>query len=78
MLPLAGDDLYKDNALDRGHLTRRSDFTWGDDGAAAGAAVNTFTNTCPMFAQFNQKAWVVLEDYCATRFLPGAKRVLAE
>ncbi|MFK0085385.1 DNA/RNA non-specific endonuclease [Glutamicibacter sp. NPDC090743] len=26
-----GNDLYKDNRLDRGHLARRADLTWGPD-----------------------------------------------
>jgi endonuclease G, mitochondrial len=61
----AGDDLYRDNDLDRGHMVRRLDPVWGDDQAAQAANEDTFhfTNSCPQHKDLNQKTWNDLEDY---------------
>lgn len=37
-----GDDLYTGNRLDRGHIARRADLTWGDPRAAAAANSDSF------------------------------------
>lgn len=53
--------------FDRGHLTRRTDPTWGSDGAAERANADTFhfTNCSPQHFRFNQSAkyWQGLERY---------------
>jgi endonuclease G, mitochondrial len=61
----AGDDLYRDNDLDRGHMVRRLDPVWGDDEEAQAANEDTFhfTNSCPQHKDLNQKIWNDLEDY---------------
>ena len=61
----AGDDLYRDNDLDRGHMVRRLDPVWGDDQEAQAANEDTFhfTNSCPQHKDLNQKTWNDLEDY---------------
>jgi DNA/RNA endonuclease G (NUC1) len=61
----AGDDLYRDNDLDRGHMVRRLDPVWGDDEEAQAANEDTFhfTNSCPQHKDLNQKTWNDLEDY---------------
>ena len=61
----AGDDLYRDNDLDRGHMVRRLDPVWGDDQAVQAANEDTFhfTNSCPQHKDLNQKTWNDLEDY---------------
>ncbi|MCI0347152.1 MAG: DNA/RNA non-specific endonuclease, partial [Chloroflexi bacterium] len=59
----AGDDLYRDNDLDRGHLVRRLDPVWGDDAEAANEDTFCFTNSCPQHKDLNQKIWNDLEDY---------------
>ena len=61
----AGDELYKNNELDRGHLVRRLDPVWGDETTARLADADTFyfTNATPQHAQFNQKTWLSLEDH---------------
>ena len=60
-----GNDLYKDNDLDRGHLVRRLDPTWGSPDEAKRAEVDTFffTNCTPQHSGFNQKLWLSLEEY---------------
>ena len=60
-----GEDLYKNNELDRGHLVRRLDPVWGTEAEAKLANDDTFffTNSTPQHAQFNQKTWNDLEDY---------------
>jgi endonuclease G len=53
--------------FDRGHLTRRSDPTWGDGDTAARANADTFTRTnwTPQHFRFNESAkfWQGVERY---------------
>jgi endonuclease G len=70
-----GPELYADNPLDRGHLTRRADAAWGDTEAAARLANDdTFhwTNCSPQHEVFNQSSkanqrglllWGTLENH---------------
>ena len=63
-----GDELYKNNRLDRGHLARRSDLLWGSAAAADKANTDSFhfTNITPQMDDFNQSTkaglWGRLED----------------
>lgn len=59
----AGDELYKYNLLDRGHLVRREDPNWGVVAALANQDTFHFTNCAPQMAGFNQKTWLGLENY---------------
>ncbi|MCL8483439.1 MULTISPECIES: DNA/RNA non-specific endonuclease [Bradyrhizobium] len=55
----AGPELYADNPLDFGHLTRRQDAAWGADEDEANAAnSDTFhlTNCSPQHSVFNQSS----------------------
>ena len=60
-----GEDLYRANPLDRGHLVRRLDPAWGTVKVAKVANDDTFhfTNCSPQHQDLNQKIWVDLEDY---------------
>lgn len=60
-----GEELYRGNDLDRGHLVRRLDPAWGDTAQAKRGAGDTFffTNCSPQHATFNQQLWLELEDY---------------
>lgn len=61
-----GNELYRNNALDRGHMVRRMDPGWGATRAEARQGeVDTFyyTNCAPQHENLNQKDWVGLEDY---------------
>lgn len=61
-----GNDSYKKNKLDRGHLVRRLDPAWGKTFAdAAAAADDTFyyTNCAPQHERLNRRTWLGLEDY---------------
>lgn len=70
-----GSELYADNPLDRGHLTRRADAAWGDTETAAQLANDdTFhwTNCSPQHEVFNQSTkanqrglllWGTLENH---------------
>jgi endonuclease G len=63
-----GNELYKANKLDRGHLVRRLDPAWGDSKTIAKVANDdTFhwTNCSPQHEEFNQgnELWAGLEDY---------------
>jgi endonuclease G len=63
-----GDELYKNNPLDRGHLARRADLCWGVTAEAKQANRDSFffTNITPQHQRFNQSLrrglWGRLED----------------
>ena len=63
-----GDELYRDNRLDRGHVARRADLCWGPTADAKKANKDSFffTNITPQMDDFNQSArqgiWGRLED----------------
>ncbi|HWR85465.1 MAG TPA: DNA/RNA non-specific endonuclease [Rhodoglobus sp.] len=60
-----GNELYRDNDLDRGHLVRRRDPQWGPDAEAAGHDTFSYANAAPQAADFNQskELWLGLEDH---------------
>lgn len=60
-----GNELYRRNPLDRGHLVRRMDPGWGEESVAKRAERDTFhyTNCAPQHEDLNQKAWLGLEDF---------------
>ncbi|SDG94239.1 endonuclease G [Lentzea fradiae] len=63
-----GDELYRDNRLDRGHVARRADLCWGpkDEAQRANRDSFFFTNITPQMDDFNQSTkeglWGRLED----------------
>ena len=61
----AGEDLYARNDLDRGHLIRRLDPTWGTKAEADEANRDSmfFTNIAPQHKDLNQRIWLQLEDH---------------
>ena len=60
-----GEEVYRDNDLDRGHLVRRLDPAWGPQSAAAVDDTFHFTNCTPQHHEFNagRTLWLGLEDY---------------
>jgi endonuclease G len=62
-----GNEVYKNNRLDRGHLVRRLDPVWGAPGEASRANDDTFhyTNAAPQADIFNQgkELWQGLENF---------------
>jgi len=64
----AGNELYKNNPLDRGHVARRADLTWASLAEAKRANKESFffTNITPQHAAFNQSSqgglWGELEN----------------
>jgi endonuclease G, mitochondrial len=82
-----GPELYADNPLDFGHLTRRQDGAWGDSEAEANSANNdTFhlTNCSPQHAVFNESSqashngvllWGNLEMYVTAQAKKGSKKL---
>jgi endonuclease G, mitochondrial len=61
----AGEEVYRDNDLDRGHLVRRLDPAWGPQAEAAVDDTFHFTNCTPQHHEFNagRTLWLGLEDY---------------
>ena len=74
-----GPEVYADNDLDRGHLTRRRDPVWGERAVAEQANLDTFTyvNAAPQAALFNQGEllWAGLEDYVLDHARTYAQRL---
>ncbi|PJR08741.1 DNA/RNA non-specific endonuclease [Sinorhizobium meliloti] len=58
-----GNALYAENALDRGHMVRRRDPSWGPNAQEAEIDTFHYTNSAPQHEDLNQKDWVGLEDY---------------
>jgi endonuclease G len=60
-----GEELYRRNALDRGHLVRRLDPVWGSDPERTADDTFHFTNCSPQHERFNQgqDRWQGLENY---------------
>ena len=60
-----GEEVYRDNDLDRGHLVRRLDPAWGPQSAVAVDDTFHFTNCTPQHHEFNagRTLWLGLEDY---------------
>jgi endonuclease G, mitochondrial len=83
----AGPELYKNNPLDFGHLTRRQDAAWGTtENAATLANDDTFhlTNCSPQHEVFNQSSkashngvllWGNLEMYVTAQAKKGSKKL---
>ncbi|MEU5646966.1 DNA/RNA non-specific endonuclease [Streptomyces milbemycinicus] len=61
----AGDPIYKDNPLDKGHLVRRLDPVWGPEAPTANSDTFHYTNAAPQMNIFNQgkKLWQGLENF---------------
>ncbi len=59
-----GNEAYRGNDLDRGHMVRRLDPVWGDEEEAQLANDDTFhyVNSCPQHKDLNRQDWVRLED----------------
>ena len=64
----SGNELYKGNRLDRGHIARRADLVWGEVAEAQQANEDSFfyTNISPQMDDFNQSGqdgiWGQLEN----------------
>lgn len=60
-----GNDAYRHNAYDRGHLVRRLAPMWGTREEARFAQADTFhyTVAAPQHARLNQRVWLELENY---------------
>ncbi|TCS60278.1 endonuclease G [Primorskyibacter sedentarius] len=61
----SGEDLYRANPLDRGHLIRRLDPCWGTKAEAEQANRDSmfFPNIGPQHKDLNQKIWLQLEEH---------------
>lgn len=61
-----GNELYKSNPLDRGHLARRLDPSWGPTRAVAELGIEDsffYTNCAPQHLSLNRGMWLGLEDH---------------
>ena len=58
-----GNEMYRDNDLDRGHMVRRLDPVWGAKARVANEDTFHYTNACPQHKNLNQRTWNDLEEY---------------
>jgi endonuclease G, mitochondrial len=77
----AGEEVYAGNNLDRGHLVRRRDPTWGETVGVADRANRetfTYTNAAPQVGVFNQSQslWAGLEDYILGHAVTYGRRLI--
>lgn len=59
----AGNDLYRNNPWDRGHLVRRTAVAWGSEAEKASNDTFFYTNATPQHQNFNQDEWLELENW---------------
>ncbi|HVR40708.1 MAG TPA: DNA/RNA non-specific endonuclease [Thermoanaerobaculia bacterium] len=83
----AGEEFYKNNPLDRGHLVRRADAAWGADEDEAKLANDDtfhFTNCSPQHEIFNQsglankkklKLWGNIENHIAEQAARNNRKI---
>jgi len=72
-----GEELYRRNALDRGHLVRRLDPVWGAHPQRPNDDTFHFTNCSPQHERFNQgqDLWQGLENAILTNAAVRARRI---
>lgn len=72
-----GDDLYRQNDWDRGHLARPAAIAWGTMAQATEAYRSAFffTNITPQHQNFNQKRWAALEEHVLRELHPESNRL---
>lgn len=58
-----GNEAYKNNAIDRGHMVRRSDPAWGPNADRASDDTFAYTNASMQHEALNQKEWLELENH---------------
>lgn len=58
-----GNEAYRSNPWDRGHLVRRTAVAWGDLASRACSDTFYYTNAAPQHENFNQDEWLELENW---------------
>lgn len=58
-----GNEAYKHNDLDRGHMVRRLDPVWGEKAKQANQDTFVYTNSALQHKNLNRKEWVALEEH---------------
>ena len=57
-----GNEAYKNNDLDRGHMVRRRDAVWGGDAEQGSTDTFVYTNAALQHKNLNQHEWLDLEN----------------
>lgn len=58
-----GDEAYKRNNIDKGHMVRRLDPCWGSNAELASRDTFSYCNASLQHAGLNQDEWLALEDH---------------
>ena len=72
-----GNEAYKNNPIDKGHMTRRKDPMWGDQQTASRGSADTFvyTNCALQHSELNQHEWLDLENFILNRAVENKQKV---
>lgn len=70
-----GNEAYAKNDIDRGHMVRRRDATWGEQAEQGSTDTFVYTNAAPQHVNLNQDEWLDLEDRILNRAQAEGKRM---
>lgn len=70
-----GNEAYAKNDIDRGHMVRRRDATWGDKAEQGSSDTFVYTNAAPQHVNLNQDEWLDLENRILQRAQAEGKRM---
>jgi len=70
-----GNEAYKKNDIDRGHMVRRRDATWGDNAEQGSTDTFVYTNAALQHENLNQDEWLDLENRVLDRAQAENRRV---
>ena len=70
-----GNEAYKNNDIDRGHMVRRRDAVWGGEAGQASTDTFVYTNAAPQHKDLNQHEWLDLENRVFDKAQAEGKRM---
>ena len=70
-----GNAAYKKNDLDRGHMVRRRDPTWGDKAEQGSTDTFVYTNAALQHENLNQDEWLDLENRVLEKAMTEDKKM---
>lgn len=70
-----GEEAYKHNPFDKGHMVRRRDPMWGDFAFEGSDDTFVFTNAALQHADLNQRRWLDLENSILEKAVAEQKKI---
>ena len=69
-----GNEAYRNNDIDKGHMVRRLDPCWGDDPLRASRDTFSYCNATLQHGALNQKEWLCLENHVLDSATTGKEK----